>query len=72
MLRSSSAIGSATSCRWTPCPYDYDAVMIFATTMQQAGSPVPAKFLPALTKRRYEGITGSVAFDAKAICAMPR
>jgi len=46
-------------------PYAYDAVMVFATAMQQAGSAEPAKFLPALAKVKYQGITGAIAFDAK-------
>ena len=46
-------------------PYAYDAVMVFATAMQQAGSAEPAKFLPALAKVKYQGITGTIAFDAK-------
>lgn len=49
----------------TYAPYAYDAVMVFATAMQQAQSTVPARFLPALAKVRYQGITGSIAFDAK-------
>lgn len=46
-------------------PYAYDAVMVLATAMQQAGSAEPAKFLPALAKVQYQGITGAIAFDAK-------
>jgi branched-chain amino acid transport system substrate-binding protein len=49
----------------TYAPYAYDAVMTFATAMRQAQSTVPAQFLPALAKVRYEGITGTIAFDAK-------
>ncbi|QBE61759.1 branched-chain amino acid ABC transporter substrate-binding protein [Pseudoduganella lutea] len=49
----------------TYAPYAYDAVMVLATAMQQARSTVPAKFLPALAKVRYEGITGDIGFDAR-------
>jgi branched-chain amino acid transport system substrate-binding protein len=49
----------------TYAPYAYDAVMVFATAMQQAQSSDPAKFLPALAKVRYQGITGAIAFNAK-------
>lgn len=49
----------------TYAPYAYDAVMVFAAAMQQAQSSEPAKFLPVLAKIRHEGITGSIAFDAK-------
>ncbi|TWI62619.1 branched-chain amino acid transport system substrate-binding protein [Pseudoduganella lurida] len=46
-------------------PYAYDAVMVLAKAMQAAGSTVPATFLPALAKVRHEGVTGTIAFDAK-------
>lgn len=49
----------------TYAPYAYDAVMVFAAAMQQAGSSEPSKFLPALAKVRHEGVTGSIAFDRK-------
>jgi branched-chain amino acid transport system substrate-binding protein len=47
----------------TYAPYAYDAVMVFAAAMRQANSTDPAKFLPALAQIRYQGITGSIAFD---------
>jgi len=47
----------------TYAPYAYDAVMVFAQAMQQAGSSDPATFLPALAKIKYQGVTGSIAFD---------
>jgi branched-chain amino acid transport system substrate-binding protein len=37
--------------------------MVFATAMQQANSTDPAKFLPALAKISYHGVTGNIAFD---------
>lgn len=49
----------------TYAPYAYDAVMVFAAAMQQARSSDPARFLPVLAKIRHEGITGTIAFDAK-------
>lgn len=49
----------------TYAPYAYDAVMVFAAAMQQAGSTEPARFLPALAAVRHEGVTGSIAFDPK-------
>lgn len=49
----------------TYAPYAYDAVMVFAAAMQQADASEPAKFLPALAALRYQGITGSIAFDAQ-------
>jgi branched-chain amino acid transport system substrate-binding protein len=48
----------------TYAPYAYDATMVFATAMQQAGSTDPVKFLPAVARIKYEGITGTIAFDA--------
>ncbi|XYJ10045.1 branched-chain amino acid ABC transporter substrate-binding protein [Telluria sp. B2] len=49
----------------TYAPYAYDATMVLASAMQQAGSSEPAKYLPVLAKIRYQGITGTIAFDAK-------
>ena len=49
----------------TYAPYAYDATMVLANAMQQAGSSEPAKYLPVLAKIRYQGITGTIAFDAK-------
>jgi branched-chain amino acid transport system substrate-binding protein len=48
----------------TYAPYAYDAAMVFAQAMQQANSTDPAKFLPALAKIKYHGVTGDIAFDA--------
>ncbi|MCS0587957.1 branched-chain amino acid ABC transporter substrate-binding protein [Massilia norwichensis] len=47
----------------TYAPYAYDATMVFAQAMQQANSTDPAKFLPALAKISYHGVTGDIAFD---------
>ena len=49
----------------TYAPYAYDAVMVFAQAMQQARSAQPARFLPRLAAIRHEGVTGTIAFDAK-------
>lgn len=49
----------------TYAPYAYDATMALASAMQQAGSSDPAKYLPALAKIRHQGVTGTIAFDAK-------
>lgn len=46
-------------------PYVYDAVMTMAAAMQKANSAEPAKYLPELAKIKYEGVTGTIAFDAK-------
>jgi branched-chain amino acid transport system substrate-binding protein len=47
----------------TYAPYAYDAVMVFASAMQEAKSTDPAKYLPALAKIKYQGVTGTIAFD---------
>jgi branched-chain amino acid transport system substrate-binding protein len=49
----------------TYAPYAYDALHTMVAAMQQAGSPEPGKYLPALAKIRYKGVTGTVAFDAR-------
>ncbi len=49
----------------TYAPYAYDAVMVFAAAMQKAQSVEPARFLPLLGTVRHEGVTGTIAFDAK-------
>ncbi|MFC5473155.1 branched-chain amino acid ABC transporter substrate-binding protein [Paraherbaspirillum soli] len=46
-------------------PYSYDAVMTIADAMQKAGSTDPKTFLPALSKIKHEGVTGTIAFDDK-------
>ena len=49
----------------TYAPYAYDATMVLADAMRQAGSAAPAKYLPLLAKIRHQGVTGTIAFDAK-------
>jgi branched-chain amino acid transport system substrate-binding protein len=44
-------------------PYAYDAVMVLADAMVRAGSAAPAKYLPAVAKTSYKGVTGAIAFD---------
>jgi len=45
-------------------PYVYDSVMVMAKAMHDAGSADPAKYLPVLKNIRYEGVTGTIQFDA--------
>lgn len=47
----------------TYAPYAYDAVMVLATAMQNARSSDPARYVPEISKIRYQGITGSIQFD---------
>lgn len=49
----------------TYAPYAYDAVMVLASAMQKAQSSDPARYLPALADIRYQGVTGSIAFDQR-------
>jgi branched-chain amino acid transport system substrate-binding protein len=46
-------------------PYVYDATMAMVAAMQKADSTDPKKYLPELAKVRYEGVTGTIAFDPK-------
>ena len=46
-------------------PYFYDGVMAIAAAMKAANSTDPAKYLPALTKINYKGVTADIAFDAR-------
>jgi branched-chain amino acid transport system substrate-binding protein len=45
-------------------PYFYDGVMAIAAAMKAANSTDPAKYLPALAKINYKGVTADIAFDA--------
>ncbi len=47
----------------TYAPYAYDAVMVLAAAMQKAGSSDPARYLPALARTDYKGVTGTIRFD---------
>ena len=44
-------------------PYFYDGVMVVAAAMKAADSTDPAKYLPALAKIQYPGVTTDIAFD---------
>jgi len=44
-------------------PYGYDAVMAMATAMADAKSADPVKYLPFLFKVKYQGNSGTIAFD---------
>ncbi|HTS23827.1 MAG TPA: branched-chain amino acid ABC transporter substrate-binding protein [Casimicrobiaceae bacterium] len=44
-------------------PYFYDGVMLIAAAMKAANSTDPAKYLPALAKIRYPGVTADIEFD---------
>ena len=44
-------------------PYFYDGTMLIAAAMKAANSTDPAKYLPALAKIKYPGITANFEFD---------
>ena len=44
-------------------PYFYDGVMLIAAAMKAANSTDPVKYLPALAKINYKGVTADIAFD---------
>ena len=46
-------------------PYVYDAVMAMVAAMQKADSADPKRYLPALQKISYDGVTGRIVFDDK-------
>lgn len=46
-------------------PYVYDAVNVLVAAMQKADSTDPKKYLPELAKIRYDGVTGTIAFDRR-------
>jgi branched-chain amino acid transport system substrate-binding protein len=46
-------------------PYFYDGVMVIGAAMKAANSTDPAKYMPALAKIKYPGITANIAFDDK-------
>ncbi|MTV36077.1 branched-chain amino acid ABC transporter substrate-binding protein [Duganella radicis] len=49
----------------TYAPYTYDALMVMVAAMQKAGSPDPARYLPALARIQYKGVTGNISFDER-------
>jgi branched-chain amino acid transport system substrate-binding protein len=46
-------------------PFAYDATWTLIDAMKAANSTEPAKILEALAKIERQGVTGSIAFDAK-------
>ncbi|MYM90277.1 ABC transporter substrate-binding protein [Rugamonas sp. FT82W] len=49
----------------TYSPYTYDALMTMVEAMQKAGSPDPARYLPALARITHKGVTGNITFDQR-------
>ncbi len=46
-------------------PYAYDAATAIINAMKAADSAEPSKYLPELKKVNFQGVTGTIAFDAK-------
>lgn len=49
----------------TYAPYAYDALLVMVEAMKKAESADPAIYRPALARMSYQGVTGTVAFDAR-------
>lgn len=46
-------------------PYAYDSVNVAVAAMVSSGSSDPERYLPVLSKVKYTGITGPIAFDSR-------
>jgi len=46
-------------------PFTYDAANMLIEAMKKADSADPAKYLPELQKLAFNGVTGTISFDAK-------
>lgn len=52
-------------------PYAYDAAVMLAEAMVQAGSTDPATYLPKLAGMTFQGVTSAVAFDPSGELRQP-
>ncbi|CAI1604693.1 branched-chain amino acid ABC transporter substrate-binding protein [Serratia proteamaculans] len=52
-------------------PFAYDATRVLIAAIEQAGSADPADYLPKLRAIHYQGVTGSIAFDAQGNLQQP-
>ncbi|MEQ4616704.1 MAG: branched-chain amino acid ABC transporter substrate-binding protein [Corticimicrobacter sp.] len=52
-------------------PFAYDGVGVLVEAFRQAGSADPAKYLPVLQAIEYQGVTGTIAFDAEGNLKQP-
>ena len=55
----------------TYAPYLYDAMMALAEGMRAANSVEPQAYLPAMRKVKFDGVTGTISFDAKGNLQKP-
>lgn len=49
----------------------YDAFMAFASAIEMANSTNPSKYLEFLSKVKFDGVSGSIAFDSKGDLSNP-
>jgi branched-chain amino acid transport system substrate-binding protein len=47
----------------TYSPYTYDATFVLVDAMQRAGSSDPKKYIPALKKTNFKGVTSVIQFE---------
>lgn len=52
-------------------PFAYDATRVLIAAIEQAGSANPADYLPKLRAIHYQGVTGTIAFDAQGNLQQP-
>ncbi|MGF6767887.1 branched-chain amino acid transport system substrate-binding protein [Paraburkholderia sp. GAS199] len=52
-------------------PFAYDAVYVIVDAMKRAGSTDRAKILAAMPATKFDGVTGSISFDARGDLARP-
>jgi branched-chain amino acid transport system substrate-binding protein len=52
-------------------PFAYDATRVLIAAIEQAGSADPANYLPKLRAIHYQGVTGTIAFDAQGNLQQP-
>jgi branched-chain amino acid transport system substrate-binding protein len=52
-------------------PFAYDATRVLIAAIGQAGSADPADYLPKLRAIHYQGVTGTIAFDAQGNLQQP-
>lgn len=52
-------------------PFAYDATRVLIAAIEQAGSTDPVDYLPKLRAIHYQGVTGTIAFDAQGNLQQP-
>ncbi|MCS4265706.1 branched-chain amino acid ABC transporter substrate-binding protein [Serratia sp. BIGb0163] len=52
-------------------PFAYDATRVLIAAIEQAGSADPADYLPKLRAIHYQGVTGTIVFDAQGNLQQP-